>query len=197
MGHGYPMRRSIKRLVLLLLLSASGGCGGRIVDTAASDASVDTIAPAPTGTTTGTSPVPTSTSVPPSPGPDAGTKPPPGDPCTEPGDIEKRVCGKCGRQIRTCAVSRVWNPWKPCEDEIPDAECAIGEVRVEECGNCGKEKDTCDPVECTWVVGTCTGEGPCGPGDIDRTPASCPPGEYRERICDTKCSWPPFGPCTK
>jgi len=114
--------------------------------------------------------------------------------CT-PGDIESRACGKCGKQKRACGTG-TWGDWKACEDEIATAECAIGETRETDCGNCGKQKDTCDPAACTWVDGSCGGEGECAPGDVDTTTASCTTaGEIRTRTCDDKCKYSAFGAC--
>src|SRR5258708_2314262 len=76
--------------------------------------------------------------------------------CGAAGDIDKRACGKCGTQFRTCGAGGVWKDWQPCDGEKIDAECAIGETRDGTCGNCGTEKDTCDPTACTWSLGSCT-----------------------------------------
>jgi hypothetical protein len=126
---------------------------------------------------------------------DTGTPGEVGPSCT-PGDIDNQACGKCGKQIRTCGPASTWNPWKPCQDEIAGADCSIGEVNTIDCGNCGKQKDTCDPVACTWVTGSCSGEGPCAPGDKEKTTASCTvAGEVRERLCSDKCAWSAFSAC--
>jgi len=114
--------------------------------------------------------------------------------CT-PGDIQKEACGKCGKRIRSCGPSG-WLAWKACEDEIADAECSVGETNTIDCGNCGKQKDTCDPVACTWVTGSCTGEGECAPGDKEKTAASCTVvGEVRERLCSDLCKFSPWSAC--
>ena len=114
--------------------------------------------------------------------------------CTA-GDLQKRACGKCGTQIRTCA-SGVWKDWLACEGELATAECAIDETRNSPCGNCGMQKDTCDPTACTWSAGSCTGEGPCAAGDSETTTASCTTaGEIRTRTCSDKCMWSAFSAC--
>ncbi len=137
------------------------------------------------------------TNVNPDTGDGTDTNPPKeGGVCT-PGDLGKEACGKCGKHVRTCGPEGTWNPWKPCEDELPDAECSIGETRDATCNMCGKGKDTCDTTTCTWTAGTCTGTGECNPGDPpDKTSASCSvPGEVRTRECGTDCKWGPFSAC--
>ncbi len=115
--------------------------------------------------------------------------------CT-PGDLDKRACGKCGKQIRTCDAAGQWNAWKACEDEIADAECSIGETKSDACERCGTIKSTCDPVSCTFNAGACTGSGECEPGDVVKSSASCTtPGEIRIKTCSDKCSFGPFGAC--
>jgi len=111
------------------------------------------------------------------------------------GDIETRACGACGKQSRTCASSG-WEAWKPCQDEIATAECKIGDTRSTKCGNCGTQKDTCDPAKCSWVDGTCGGEGVCAPGDIEKTTASCTvAGTVRIRTCSDTCVFGPYSDC--
>jgi len=115
--------------------------------------------------------------------------------CT-PGDLDKRACGKCGKQIRSCGATGEWLAWKACEDEIADAECSIAETRSDVCGNCGTQKDTCDPVSCTWTTGACEKEGECEAGTSEISTASCTtPGEVRTRECSTTCKWGLFGAC--
>jgi hypothetical protein len=186
MTHPRGMRRTALVFAVVLL-----GCGGRI-DPATEDASVDS------GTTVpDTRPTPVPTGDPP---PEFDAMPPPlpdADGCY-PGDIETQACGACGKRLRYCDPSGSWKPWKACQDEIVGAECKIGDTNTVDCGNCGKQKDFCDPVSCTWVAGSCAGEGPCAPGDVDSSAATCTvPGETRIRTCTFKCTWGPYGSCAK
>jgi len=109
-----------------------------------------------------------------------------------PGDIQKEACGKCGKRIRTCR-STGWSPWEPCADEVPGAVCKVGDFKTIPCAHCGMQKDLCDPVACTWVTGSCAGEGVCEPGEKKLTP--CPPGKDVESICSSTCTWVLTSPC--
>lgn len=110
--------------------------------------------------------------------------------CTPPLS-DKRACGKCGTQTRTCQSTGTWGSWGTCSDEDPAAECSIGEKRTVDCGNCGKQTDTCDNTTCMWNAGTCSGEGECAPGEIKTSTASCTvPGEVRTLTCSDKCKYP-------
>jgi len=114
----------------------------------------------------------------------------------ESGAFEDRGCGKCGRQWRVCKSTGEFGAWGPCKDEISGAECSLGETRTLDCGNCGKQIDTCDFISCTWVTGSCTGEGECAPCDVDYLAGSCStPLEVRARMCSPTCKWPPIAPC--
>ncbi|MBL8722272.1 MAG: hypothetical protein JNL79_40195 [Myxococcales bacterium] len=110
--------------------------------------------------------------------------------CTPP-LTDKRACGMCGTQTRSCTASGSWGAWGACGDEISGAECSIGEKRTTECGNCGKQNDTCDNTTCTWNTGTCTGEGECAEGEIKTSTASCTvAGEVRTLVCSKTCKYP-------
>lgn len=110
--------------------------------------------------------------------------------CTPP-LTDKRACGKCGTQTRSCQATGTWGSWGTCTDEDPAAECSIGEKRTTDCGNCGKQNDTCDNTTCTWNAGTCSGEGECAPGEIKTSTASCTvPGEVRTLTCSATCKYP-------
>jgi hypothetical protein len=126
-------------------------------------------------------------------GPPTEIGPPPPPDCT-PGDIETKKCGKCGKQIRVCSPSG-WEPWRACTDELPGAACAVGETRGSTCGRCGVQTDLCDTTACTWIAGTCAGEGPCSPGDIEKTGAACSSGLVRTRTCSDKCAWSDWSAC--
>ncbi len=109
---------------------------------------------------------------------------------------ETRACGYCGTQSRFCLPDGVYTGWTDCVGELGGAECMVGEKRTNDCGNCGKVVDFCDVKTCTWITGLCAFEGPCAPGDVETTKASCSvSGEVRTRTCNDKCEWGSFGAC--
>jgi hypothetical protein len=117
------------------------------------------------------------------------------DACT-PGATETRPCGACGSQSRFCLGEGYFTSWTTCAGERADVECKIGEKRSTDCGNCGKAVDFCDTKTCAWISGLCAGEGPCAPGDVESTRASCTVSdEVRTRTCDDKCAWSSFSAC--
>jgi N-acetylneuraminic acid mutarotase len=123
------------------------------------------------------------------------TRPPDTDACT-PGATETRTCGACGSQSRFCLSEGYFTSWTTCTGERADVECKIGEKRSTDCGNCGKAVDFCDTKTCAWISGLCAGEGPCAPGDVETTKASCSVvDEVRTRTCDDKCAWSTFSAC--
>jgi hypothetical protein len=80
--------------------------------------------------------------------------------------------------------------------ELTNAQCSVGEKRTLDCGQCGTETDFCDPTMCQWISGLCVGEGPCLPGEVDTTKASCTDADaVRTRTCGNDCQWPAFSTC--
>lgn len=102
-----------------------------------------------------------------------------------PGENERRECGKCGLQERTC-TEEGWSSWSECRDE---GVCNPGDSREspeEECGNCGHKAYTCRP-DCSWGPAECKGEGSCEPGEIRKRENEKGLPQIRE--CRTGCSW--------
>lgn len=127
------------------------------------------------------------TPPPPSPG-DAGAR------CAFP-LRQAEPCGKCGTHTRECLKDGTWGPWGSCANERKgDDLCTVGARRESACGNCGTVVDTCDPVTCTWAVGTCQGEG-CKPGTSETEAGGCTSGQVKSRSCDFACTWSAASAC--
>jgi hypothetical protein len=100
------------------------------------------------------------------------------------GTMAERACeGPCGPGVERCTEG----VWAACTapatcDCEPDAA-----PRELPCGNCGVQRQVCS--EGRWENdGTCTGAGPCSPGDID-TGGSCGNCGTQRRSCGLDCSW--------
>lgn len=74
-----------------------------------------------------------------------------------PGASERRGCGRCGSQTRTCGSNCQWGGWSGCSGEGP---CQAGESQSEPCCDCGTRSRLCNN-SCQWGQwGGCGGPDP-------------------------------------
>lgn len=145
----------------------------------------------PTPTTDGGKPTKKDASV------DAGPPPPtPGTPCTTVDEIRTKQCGACGEQSTICIAgdggTATWTEYSACTGEIAGG-CIPGTSEPEACGNCGTLTKTCNKY-CAWQKTACTGQpaSSCTPGGVELSGAGCGADTYRQRTCQSNCSWNSF-----
>lgn len=73
-----------------------------------------------------------------------------------PGQQERRGCGNCGTQTRTCGSNCQWGGWGGCDGQ---GVCAAGSTQSEPCCDCGQRTRRCNG-SCQW-----DGWGDCGGPD--------------------------------
>ncbi len=77
-----------------------------------------------------------------------------------PGQIDERGCGNCGRHRRVCGGDCKWGGFGACEGQGP---CGPGQQQSEPCCDCGARTRTCGG-NCQWGDwGACGGPDPPGP----------------------------------
>lgn len=75
----------------------------------------------------------------------------------------------------------------------PKTECEPGKSeQVGICGNCGENVRTCG-AEGKWGAPSCTGQGVCKPGVVEKEP--CGNCGDKTRTCTSACVWPAFTAC--
>lgn len=112
------------------------------------------------------------------------------------GSTTERGCSsRCGEGVERCADGR----WETCTAPLT-CDCADGSPpRTLDCERCGTQSQVCTGG--AWVNdGTCMGQGPCTPADIDMG-ALCGMCGRQERRCQADCTWGPWacvaeGECT-
>lgn len=130
---------------------------------------------------------------------DSGPPPPvPGTACTTVDEVRKKSCGACGNQSTICLVEgsgSKWSVYSPCEQELA-LGCIPGTIVDEACGNCGTVKKTCTQY-CAFTSGTCSGQpaSSCVPGNVDLSNAGCGADEFRQKTCQSACTYNNFGAC--
>ncbi len=131
---------------------------------------------------------------------DAGPPPPvPGTACATANEVRKKSCGVCGSQAAVCLAdadggSATWSVYSACENELAGG-CLPGTVLTEACGNCGTLKKTCTQY-CAFSASACTGQpaGSCVPGGVELSSAGCASANaFRQRTCQSACTYPNFG----
>ncbi len=134
----------------------------------------------------------------------------PPEACEE-GKVEMRTepCGPCNvgleTSMRTCTSSCGWSEWSEGTCVVPEDRCEPATTKDLEpmtCdAMCGKAtpRQTCN-ASCEWdapVLGACTGEGTCLPGETRNSEAGCNPSfcfkgvQQQVEVCSDQCTWGP------
>ncbi len=111
-------------------------------------------------------------------------------PCAVDGDTRTAACGDCGTGQEVC-VDGFWESSGLC---LNQGECAAGAIETESSERCGQRARICSDV-CLWLPWDDVVEDvECAPGEL-RDTSDCPsPGEMRQDVCSTECTWTP-GDC--
>ena len=108
----------------------------------------------------------------------------------KPHSSEKRACGNCGSQTRTCSASCGWSSWTACAGQ---GTCKPSTKQQKICGSCGTQTSVCSS-SCQWGAwGACSSAGICKPGET-KTQA-CGKCGSQSRSCSSKCIWSSWSSC--